>query len=137
MKFGLLCPYRSETVQRSDDHDWTSLLVGQCCSPPARRAAVVSARRRGLEQKANMHDENSRSPNLDTLIQRVLSHPKRAEILDYLMRGKDETSEAELVATLGIGDRIVDYHLKVLRDADLIPRLEDGPEGRRTQSLRT
>ncbi len=42
------------------------------------------------------------------------------------MRKKDGTSEGELAGEFGIGIRLVEYHLKVLHDADLITRLEDG-----------
>jgi len=62
---------------------------------------------------------------MDAKIQMALSHPKRTEIFGRLTQRKDGTSEGELAAEFGMGIRLVEYHLKVLHDADLIARLDD------------
>lgn len=79
-----------------------------------------------------MPDESHRPPEMDARFKRALSHPKRVEILDYLIQKKDVTgtSERELSSALGLGIRLVEYHLKVLHDADLIAHVEDGGEGK-------
>jgi DNA-binding transcriptional ArsR family regulator len=46
----------------------------------------------------------------------------------YLIQHKDGTSEEELADEFGMGIPLVTYHLKVLRDADLIARLDDEQE---------
>ena len=75
----------------------------------------------------NMHD--SRSPDMNTQIQRALSHPKRTEILGFLMQKRDATgaSKEEIAAACDIGGRALEYHLKVLQGADLIAR-SDGEQ---------
>lgn len=75
-----------------------------------------------------MQDESSQSPHMDARIQMALSHPKRTEIFGHLLREKDGTSEGELADEFGMGIRLVEYHLKVLHDADLIARLDDEQE---------
>lgn len=76
-----------------------------------------------------MHDEN-RPPEMDQLLTRALSHPKRREVLAYLM-GKREgtgTSEGDLADAFGLTAARLKYHLTVLRSADLVVRLEDEQE---------
>jgi len=62
---------------------------------------------------------------MDAKIQGALSHPKRTEIFGRLIQKKAGTSEEELAEEFGMGIRLVEYHLKVLADADLIARLEN------------
>jgi DNA-binding transcriptional ArsR family regulator len=62
---------------------------------------------------------------MDAKIQMALSHPRRTEIFGHLTQRKDGTSEDELAAHFGMGIRLVEYHLKVLHDTDLVTRLDD------------
>lgn len=55
----------------------------------------------------------------------ALSHPRRTEMFGYLIQRKDGTSEEQLADEFGMGLPLVEYHLKVLADADLIACLED------------
>jgi DNA-binding transcriptional ArsR family regulator len=67
---------------------------------------------------------------MGTQIQRALRHPRRTEILLYLMQreGSEGTDEDELADSLGLKAARVRYHLTVLRDADLISRADErGP----------
>jgi DNA-binding transcriptional ArsR family regulator len=59
---------------------------------------------------------------MDAQTQRALAHPKRAEILGYLMqkKGGRGADENDLADSLGLSTVKVKYHLAVLRDADLI-----------------
>jgi hypothetical protein len=59
---------------------------------------------------------------MDAQIQRALAHPKRTEILDYLMQKKGNkcTDEDELADSLDLITAEVKYHLTVLLYADLI-----------------
>lgn len=75
-----------------------------------------------------MQGESSQSPHMDAKIQMALSHPRRTEIFGHLVREKDGASEDKLAAEFGMGIRMVEYHLKVLHDADLIARLDDEQE---------
>lgn len=71
----------------------------------------------------------SKQPNpSEPAIRRALGHPKRLEIFGYLTQ-KGGADEAELVGTLGLTAPVVSYHLEVLRDADLIVRVEGGDHG--------
>ena len=72
--------------------------------------------------------DNSQSPKMDAKTQRAMSHPRRTEIFGLLTQRKGGTSEDELAAKFGMGIRLVEYHVKVLHDADLIARLDErGP----------
>ena len=68
---------------------------------------------------------------MDALIRRALAHPKRTEILGYLMQSEDGegTDEGELANSLGLAMAGVRYHLKVLHDADLIAHPDDQRQG--------
>lgn len=68
---------------------------------------------------------------MDALIRRALAHPKRMEILSYLMQnGNGEgINEAELADSLSLAMTGVGYHLKVLQDADLIAHVDDQGQG--------
>lgn len=72
---------------------------------------------------------NQPAPQIDPLIRRALSHPKRTAMLGYLMQKRGRgTEEAELADALGLSMVRVRYHLTVLRDADLISDVGDrGP----------
>lgn len=63
---------------------------------------------------------------MDTQVRRALSHPKRTEILGYLVRKRDGAgaTEVELAIAFGMGRRVVEYHMKVLGGADLIARFD-------------
>jgi DNA-binding transcriptional ArsR family regulator len=76
-----------------------------------------------------MQEESNQSPNMDAKIQTALSHPKRAEIFGRLTQKKDGTREEELAEEFDMGIRLVEYHLKVLHDADLIARLDERESG--------
>jgi predicted ArsR family transcriptional regulator len=64
---------------------------------------------------------------MDLQTQRALTHPKRTEILAYLMqkRGEEGTGEGELADSLDLAAAQVKYHLTVLCDADLISHTGD------------
>lgn len=67
---------------------------------------------------------------MDALIRRALAHPKRTEILCYLIQHGDGegAEETELADSLGLALAGVKYHLRVLQDADLIAHADDqGP----------
>ena len=67
------------------------------------------------------------------LLKRALSHPDRREILGYLMGSAEETSTSELADALDLDAAKVSYHLKVLRDADLVMQAEEAQgQGERT-----
>lgn len=72
-------------------------------------------------------DNENQSQDMEIQIQRALAHPRRREVLGYLLQqGEDGgTTEDELAAEFGMGRRILEYHLKVLRDADLIAHVDD------------
>jgi helix-turn-helix protein len=65
-------------------------------------------------------------------LRRALEHPRRLEIFLFLADRSDgqATSEQELVEVFDMGIRLVEYHLKVLEDADLIANVfdEQAPE---------
>jgi DNA-binding transcriptional ArsR family regulator len=73
------------------------------------------------------HDSNQ-PHKLDPRLRRALAHRPRLEIFCYLMQKRDGrgTSEQELADTFGMNIRLVEYHLKVLRDADLIVHFDEG-----------
>jgi DNA-binding transcriptional ArsR family regulator len=55
-------------------------------------------------------------------LKRALGHPRRLEIFIFLMDRPDEegTSERELADVFDMGTRLVEYHLRVLQDVDLV-----------------
>ncbi len=59
---------------------------------------------------------------MDVQTQRALAHPKRTEILGYLMQkgSKGGADENQLADALGLPRIQLKYHLAILRDADLI-----------------
>lgn len=59
---------------------------------------------------------------MDAQTQRALAHPKRTEILSYLMQksGEAGADENQLADSLGLSTVQVKYHLAILRDADLV-----------------
>jgi DNA-binding transcriptional ArsR family regulator len=60
--------------------------------------------------------------DLEPRRKRALEHLPRLELFIFLMERTDGngTSEQELATTLGMSIRLVEYHLKVLQDADLV-----------------
>jgi len=85
-----------------------------------------------------MQDESNRIRQIDPLLKRALSHPKRVEILDYLTRKGDgvRTRRTELARVLGLSAVEVKYHLRVLDDADLIARVKGRGQGRAQRSYK-
>jgi Helix-turn-helix domain len=102
--------------------------VGQGFVPtPSARQALAAE---GGEQKAIMHGEGKQSRPKDPILKRVLSHPCRLAVLDYLMQKRETgTDEEELVEVLDLPAPKVKYHLLVLRGADLIARADDPAQG--------
>lgn len=70
---------------------------------------------------------------MDVQIKKALGHPKRTEILGYLMQtmgvAEQGADEVELADALGMTSAKVRYHLTVLCDADLISRTDDSKPG--------
>jgi predicted ArsR family transcriptional regulator len=68
---------------------------------------------------------------MDAQAQRALAHPKRTEILGYLVQKREGTGtdENELADSLGLTTTKVKYHLTVLHDADLISHANDRDTG--------
>jgi DNA-binding transcriptional ArsR family regulator len=71
-----------------------------------------------------MQEENNPPLQIDPRLRGAVLHPRRIEILSYLLRKRDGTRELELGKALGLPFPQVEYHLKVLREADLIAQLE-------------
>jgi len=65
---------------------------------------------------------------MDALIRRALAHPRRREILCYLIQHGDG-DETELADSLGLALAGARYHLRVLHDADLIAHADDQGAG--------
>jgi predicted ArsR family transcriptional regulator len=64
---------------------------------------------------------------MDALTRRALAHPRRTEILCYLIQHGDG-EETELADSLGLALAVARYHLRVLNDADLIAHADgQGP----------
>ena len=62
-----------------------------------------------------MQDKGKR-PQADPVLEQALSHPKRLDILGYLMKKRGTgTDEKELVEALGLPVSSVKYHLLVCR----------------------
>ncbi len=90
--------------------------------PPRRDKALAAE---GVEQKALMQDDG-KHPQTDPVLEQARSHPKRLEMLRYLVQKKGTgTDEAELVEALDLSAPRVKYHLLVLRSADLIAHADD------------
>jgi len=71
-----------------------------------------------------------KQPQTDPVLERALSHPKRLEMLGYLMQKKGTgTDEAELVEALDLSALRVKYHLAILQSADLIAHVDDLEQG--------
>jgi DNA-binding transcriptional ArsR family regulator len=83
-----------------------------------------------VEQKTIMQGEG-KQPQADPVLEQALSHPKRLEILGYLVQKKGTgTDEAELVEALDLSAPRVKYHLLILQNADLIAHVDDLAQGR-------
>jgi thiamine monophosphate kinase len=65
--------------------------------------------------------------SLGPQLKRALGHPGRVEIFIFLADRNDgkATSEQELAEAFDMGIRLVEYHLKVLQDAQLIANIAD------------
>jgi len=61
-------------------------------------------------------------------LKRALSHLGRLELFIFLADRADgkPTSEQELAEVFGMSIRLVEYHLKVLEDAELVANVADG-----------
>jgi DNA-binding transcriptional ArsR family regulator len=75
-----------------------------------------------------MQGESKQSKPTEPLLERVLSHPRRREILDYLTQ-KGGANDEELVVAFDLSAPRVRYHLSVLQSADLIAHVEDREQG--------
>lgn len=71
-----------------------------------------------------MQGDGTRPHQIDPRLKSALLHPKRIELLGHLMRKPSGMSERELCHKLGLPFPRVEYHLKVLHDADLIAQVE-------------
>lgn len=77
-----------------------------------------------------MQDKGKR-PQVDPVLEQALSHPKRLDILGYLMKKRGTgTDEKELVEALGLLVPGVKYHLLVLQGAGLIAHADGLEHGR-------
>jgi DNA-binding transcriptional ArsR family regulator len=70
---------------------------------------------------------------MDAQIKRVLAHPRRAEILSYLIQkmgaNAHDAGEAELADALGLDMSLVKYHLTILCRANMISHMGDSKQG--------
>lgn len=74
-----------------------------------------------------MDKASKRPAEIDPLITRALSHPKRAAMLGYITHKRGETiDEAELADAFDLSILAMRYHLVVLQHADLIMCVEAG-----------
>jgi hypothetical protein len=69
-----------------------------------------------------MRYENNQPADMGVQAKRALSHPKRMEILGYIEQrpSKAGARKTEIATALGLGGPLLEYHLKVLHEADLI-----------------
>ena len=75
--------------------------------------------------------DKRKQPQADPVLEQALSHPRRLEMLDYLVRKKGVgTDEAELAEALDLSASRVGYHLLVLKNVDLIAPVSDREQGR-------
>jgi DNA-binding transcriptional ArsR family regulator len=65
---------------------------------------------------------------MSRLLKGALSHPDRKAILDCLIGSAEGMSERELADVLDLDPAKASYHLKVLRDANLVMQIEEGQE---------
>ena len=70
--------------------------------------------------------------NLNPQRRRVLEHLPRLELFLFLM--ERPMSDRELAEAFGMSVRLVEYHLRVLSDADLIERLTEEQKATDTQA---
>jgi hypothetical protein len=84
---------------------------------------------RGWNRKRFVQGEG-KQPQVDPVLERALSHPKRLEILGYLRQKKRAgTDEAELIEVLDLSAPRVKYHLSVLYSAGPIAPVENQAPG--------
>ncbi|HET7484175.1 MAG TPA: helix-turn-helix domain-containing protein [Solirubrobacterales bacterium] len=75
--------------------------------------------------------DKSKHSQANPVLEQALSHPRRLEMLDHLVRKKEVgTDETELAEALDLSTSRVGYHLLVLRSADLIAPVSDREQGR-------
>jgi DNA-binding transcriptional ArsR family regulator len=82
-------------------------------------------------ERKEPHDLPSRlekaldSEDFGPQLKRALGHRRRLEIFIFLMDQPDEegTGEQELAEVFDMGARLVEYHLKVLQDVDLVTNM--------------
>jgi DNA-binding MarR family transcriptional regulator len=76
------------------------------------------------KRRLYMQDKGKR-PQADPVLEQALSHPKRLDILGYLVKKRGTgTGQEELSEALGLSAPRVKYHLLVLRGADLIAHVD-------------
>ncbi len=68
-------------------------------------------------------------PDAQPLRKRALAHLPRHELFVFLLdrKGGKATAAQELAAAFGMSIRLVEYHLKVLQDANLVANVADEP----------
>lgn len=64
---------------------------------------------------------------MDPLLVTALFHPKRAEILAYLMRTGTSCGSEQLAIVVDLPPHVAKYHLRVLTSADLTFRVKQEP----------
>jgi DNA-binding transcriptional ArsR family regulator len=65
-----------------------------------------------------MQEKSKQSNQTVPALELALLHPKRLEILGYLVQKGTATDEEELAEALDLGAALVRYHLSVLRHCD-------------------
>jgi predicted transcriptional regulator len=75
-----------------------------------------------------LQDQGKQPNHAKPELKRVLVHPKRLEILGYLIR-QGGAGEGELTKALDLTAPRAKYHLTVLHDADLIAQVQGGDHG--------
>jgi DNA-binding transcriptional ArsR family regulator len=74
--------------------------------------------------------DDGKQPQMDPVLERALSHPKRLDMLGFLThKGGAGADEEELAEVLDLSAPRVKYHLSVLLGADLIARADDPAQG--------
>lgn len=76
-----------------------------------------------------MQEQDNRSNQKDTALQRAIRHPKRLKILGLLAEEKSGVEEDELAEALDLPLPGMRYHLKILQSADLVAHIEGSVHG--------
>ncbi len=75
-----------------------------------------------------MEGNDGQQPEMGVEVQRALAHDGRMQIFEHLqrMRGGAAAEPGELAQAFDMGPRLVEYHLKVLQDAELVVPVDSG-----------